>query len=72
MWGIIVLILFLLLIGGIVVGVTSHNMCNDECINRGTMFCELIPNGKWFSLQDMCVCHFNNGTEDKFILKEEK
>lgn len=72
MWGILALILFLLLIGGIVVSVTTNNACNNECIDRGTRFNELLPNGKWFSLQDMCVCHFEDGSEDKFILWSDK
>lgn len=65
---IIGILLVLLLIVGIVVSITTNNMCNNECIDRGTRFHELLPNGKLFSLQDMCVCHFKDGTEDKFIL----
>lgn len=61
-------ILILLLIGGIVFSMTTNNMCKNECIDRGTRFHQLLPNGKWFSLEDMCICHFKD-SEEKFILK---
>lgn len=72
MWGIVTLILFLLLIGGLTVSIITHNICNNECIDRGTRFYELLPNGKWFSLEDMCICYFENKPGYKFILGANK
>ena len=70
-WGLVAIILFLLLISGIAVSMITHNMCKNECIDKGTRFYELLPNGKWFSLQDMCVCHFKDKPEIKFVLSGE-
>lgn len=50
---------------------TSTNMCDHECADRGTRFSKIIPNGEAFSLEDMCICYYEDRTE-RFVQGGEK
>ncbi len=63
------LLFILVIIGFIMMGITD-NMCRKECESRGALYWEKQSNNNWFSLNDKCICFYENKTE-AFNLNEK-
>jgi hypothetical protein len=60
---IIMLFLILLILIGFILGRITNEMCEKKCIEEGASWHQRIPDGKWFSLNDYCICYYDNKME---------
>ena len=67
---IILVLFFIFIIYTFIIMAITNNMCEDKCIERGAIHYERVSNEELFSLNDKCICFFENKIES-FNLMEK-
>ncbi len=60
----------LIVIVNIILSIMTNVMCEKACIERGAIHYKRTPDGKWFSLNDECMCFYKNKIESLILFKK--